>query len=52
MRDLTRVLRFELRIWRLKLPILPLNYTLIKVYFDFYNKTKNGRKVIRTPICC
>ena len=24
----TRVLRFELRIWRLKLPILPLNYTL------------------------
>ena len=37
-----RVLRFELRNWRLKLPILPLNYTLKVLY---------GRKVIRTPKC-
>ena len=39
----TRVLRFELRIWRLKLPILPLNYTLsellplIPLFRPFYS---------------
>ena len=33
----TRVLRFELRIWRLKLPILPLNYTLSELLPPSYH---------------